>query len=179
MSSFAVVGDVQARRILVNQNSRRLVRPSISFYFEEVSNKKPEVSTEEMQENRAIQDLRFIELSRLFEELRSVFTECSVPNWDGYDALPVGKTTFKNAWTFLLSIPAGLLPSSVGADAFGDITFEWFVAKRNILTISINSRNQLHFAGLVNGLPVDGAESFEGELSREILSQIRRISSNE
>ena len=49
------------------------------------------------------------------QELQAVYEECRIPNWDGYQALPVTRNTLHAAHSFL-GRPSGLPEPSVGAE---------------------------------------------------------------
>ena len=49
------------------------------------------------------------------EELADVWEECSAPDWDAYNALPVTLDSLRNAERFLWALPLGTPLPSIGA----------------------------------------------------------------
>lgn len=111
----------------------------------------------------------------LFEELPEVWEECSTPNWDGYDALPVTEETYRNAERFLESLPLGFSPTSVGAEADGEITLEWYRSGRWILSVSVTPNGYLHYASIQGLSKIYGTEPFFATVPDSILVLIQRV----
>jgi len=108
-------------------------------------------------------------------ELAETWQECSQPNWDGYGALPILRETYEHARRFLLALPPGTPSPSIGAEPDGHITFEWYMAPRRTLSVSITPDELLHFAALVGPAKSCGTEPFFGEVPATILDRIRDV----
>jgi hypothetical protein len=111
----------------------------------------------------------------LREELPEVWQECSEPDWDAYNALPVAWETYENARRFLLALPLGIPAPSIGAEPDGHLTFEWHRAPRRTLSVSITPDEQLHYAALLGPGRTCGSEPFFGEVPKTILGLIRDV----
>lgn len=111
----------------------------------------------------------------LRDELAETWEECSQPDWDAYNALPVTWETYRNAERFLLALPLGTPLPSIGAEPDGDITFEWHCAPRRTLSVSIAADEQLHYAALLGPGRTCGNEPFFGEVPQRILNLIRDV----
>jgi len=111
----------------------------------------------------------------LREELAEVWEECSEPDWDAYNAIPVTWDTYQNAHQFLLSLPLGIPIPSLGAEPDGHITFEWHRAPRRTLSVSITPDDQLHYAALLGPGRTCGSEPFFGDVPQRILDLIRDV----
>ena len=100
--------------------------------------------------------------SGTIDELGSVWDECRVPNWDGYGAIPVSQDTLRNAYVLLESLPAGFPAPSIGAEADGALTFDWYRSPRRTVSVSINDTGELHYAALLGPSRQFGTEVFSG-----------------
>ena len=108
-------------------------------------------------------------------ELAEVWEECSLPNWDGYNSLPVTWDSFHFAEQFLRSLPLGTAAPSVGAEPDGQITFDWGRAPRRRLSVSVSADGDLHYAALLGPGRTCGTEPFFGEIPPTILHLIRQV----
>lgn len=109
------------------------------------------------------------------DELAQVRTICSKPNWDGYQALPVGEAAIDAACRFLDSLPLDVDVPSIGAEPDGAVTLEWHHSARRTLSISLNSQDELHFAALLGPNRIYGTEAFFGEVPDRILELIQQV----
>lgn len=113
-------------------------------------------------------------VTTVVDELLDVYTECSEPDWDGADALPVSTESLEAAGCFLLSLPHGFPMPEVSADAQGEIHLEWFASPRRLLTISFGS-NALHYAGRFGAGTVRGREALGLPVPESLIVNIRRV----
>ena len=127
-------------------------------------------------QNRFLHKSAALGIERVFrEELTDVWEECSEPDWDAYDALPVTWDTYQNTQRFLLALPLGTPVPSIGAEPDGHITLEWHRAPRRTLSVSITPDEQLHYAALLGPGRTCGSEPFFGEVPNRILDLIRDV----
>ena len=110
-------------------------------------------------------------------DLQQIFYECRYENWDGYDALPVFAHTFRSAYEFLETLPLGTSAPSIGAEPDGHITLEWYNSPRRIVSISISPDGDLHYAALIGASKAYGTEPFIGEIPKEVMGLINRVTS--
>ncbi len=108
-------------------------------------------------------------------DLADVYLECSQPDWDGFNALPVDPDSFGLARDFLLSLPFGTKQPSAGAYPDGQISLEWYNGPRRSLTISFDPSGELHYAIIAGPSRACGTEAFNGEVPSIILELIERI----
>ncbi|NUQ60910.1 MAG: hypothetical protein HUU20_00365 [Pirellulales bacterium] len=111
----------------------------------------------------------------LRDELAETWQECSQPDWDGYEALPVIWDTYQHARRFLLALPLGTWLPSIGAEPDGHITLEWHLAPRRTLSVSIAPDELLHYAALLGPARTCGTEPFFDEVPERILDLIRDV----
>ncbi len=110
-------------------------------------------------------------------ELYRLFQECREANWDGYGAAPVTERAFLTAYDFLEALPLGTPAPSIGAEPDGHITLEWYRSPRRTLSISVSPESELHYAALIGVGKAYGSEPFFGEVPKEIVDLIHRVSS--
>jgi hypothetical protein len=108
-------------------------------------------------------------------ELADVYLECREPNWDGFNALPVGPDSFQLAKTFLLALPFGTKTPSAGAHPDGQISLEWYNGPRRSLTISFDPAGDLHYAALTGPSRACGTAAFDGKVPQIILELIEKV----
>jgi hypothetical protein len=109
------------------------------------------------------------------QALRTSHAECQQPNWDGYGTEPVAEDTYRFAYRFLESLPLGTPSSSVGAEADGHLTFEWYQGTDRLLSVSINPDGIIYYAALLGRSKRFGTGAFHGEVPENVLSIIRKL----
>jgi hypothetical protein len=108
-------------------------------------------------------------------ELRSVFADCRMANWDGFQAEPVAMETYQLATQFLKTLPLGTPSPAIGAEPDGQLTMEWYQSPRRTLSVSISPQSELHYAALLGTRRAYGTEPFFGELPEPIMNLIHRV----
>ena len=109
------------------------------------------------------------------EELAEVWDECSEPDWDGYDALPVSFEAVLNAKRLLQTLPLGARLPSIGAVPSGNVSLEWHHSRRRSLTVTVTPEGELHYAALLGPERTCGTAVFFDETPRTILDLIARV----
>jgi hypothetical protein len=107
--------------------------------------------------------------------LAAVAQECRTANWDGYGAEPVSQEAIDQAKRFLEALPLEMQPTSVGAEADGSVTLEWYRSIKRTLSISIASSARLHYAAVYDATGKSGFEDFFGRISEDIINLINRV----
>lgn len=110
----------------------------------------------------------------VLDELYQVFEECREPNWDGYSAAQVSDEAYRLAAKFLDALPFGIPAPSVGAEADGHVTLEWYCSPRQTLSVSVGPDGDLHYAALLGLRKAYGTEPF-GEAPIKILELIKQV----
>src|SRR5205809_10547 len=99
------------------------------------------------------------------EQLSQVFAVCQQPGWDGYDAEPVSKKTYLKADELLNALPKDIPVPSVGVEADGHLTLEWYKSPSSVLSVSVSPEGDLHYAALLGDKsPESGTTSFLGNV---------------
>ena len=114
--------------------------------------------------------------SHIRSELAEAFNECSQPDWDGHDGLPVTYDSYLMAERFLRAIPLGVPMPSVGAEPDGQLTLDWTTGVRRTLSISFDPSGDLHYAALIGPGKTCGTEPFIDAVPATILNLIRQVS---
>lgn len=111
-------------------------------------------------------------------ELNATYRECSVSDWDGYDAVPVSESTFGFASGILDALPLGTPAPSIGTEPDGHLTLEWYRSSHRTLSVSVGPQGDLHYAALLGASRQYGMEPFfHGELPKPIFDLIFRVMS--
>lgn len=109
-------------------------------------------------------------------ELAGQQEDCARRGWDGYDAEPVSIGTYRYAVRFVEALPAGFPMPSVGAEADGHLTLEWYRNPSRVVSVSISPEGCLHYAALLGAnVRKSGTEPFLGEVPSDLLQLIRRV----
>ncbi|MCP4252475.1 MAG: hypothetical protein GY775_03505 [Candidatus Scalindua sp.] len=102
--------------------------------------------------------------------------ECSVEGWDGYDALPITKSTYNEAKRLIESLPLTTFPiPEVVPEPSGDIGLEWYREERQVFVASVSGRNEIVYAGLLGVNKLHGTEYFGDLLPTVILENLKRL----
>jgi hypothetical protein len=111
----------------------------------------------------------------VYEALCSAYAECHEPNWDGYGAEPIAEDTYRFANRFLESLPPGTPPPSVGAEADGHLTFEWYRSTDRLLSVSVSPEGMIYYAALLGRSKRSGTEPFRGDVPEDVMRVIHRL----
>lgn len=109
------------------------------------------------------------------EELLGITEECYVDGWAGKGSVAVDPETYRKAYRLLECLPGTLPSPSVGAEADGHLTFEWYTDPQNQISISVSPEGELHWAAFVRGAQSHGSEPNLGTISEYLLSIIKRV----
>jgi hypothetical protein len=109
------------------------------------------------------------------EELFDVASSAAEPNWNGYGAAAVSHDTYRHAYCFLDSLPLGLPVPSVGVEADGQLTFEWYRNPSRTLSVSVSADGDLHYAALIGLKKEYGTEIFIGDFPDRFVNLLRDL----
>ncbi len=113
--------------------------------------------------------------SDILDSLLEVFMEASTPGWDGYDAHPVSTATLAQALAFLDLLPSTLPRPEISAHPDGELAFEWFLARRWLLTVSVHESGRLSYAALFGAARIYGTEFLLDPLPESITRAFQRL----
>lgn len=113
---------------------------------------------------------------QVHDALVEQFEQCSERGWDGYGAEPVRQDTYQHAYRFVEALPPGFPMPTVGAEADGHLTLEWYRNPSRVVSVSVSPEGDLHYAALLGGTARrSGTEPFLGEVPTDLLQIIRRV----
>ncbi len=115
----------------------------------------------------------------LITQIEEVGQSCSTPGWDGYGAEPVMPATARQAHAFAGTFPPDLPAPAVGAEPDGHITFEWYRAPEQILSVSVDATGALYYAALLGTEKTHGTELFRGRMPNVLVDLISRVVGSE
>ena len=114
----------------------------------------------------------------LIKQIEEVRQSSSTPGWDGYGAEPVRQEAVAQARRFLKVLPEQLHFPSLGAEADGCVTLEWYASPDWVLSVSVSADGQLVYAALFGGRKKSGTcvlgdaiPSTIGDLIKEFCSK--------
>ena len=116
--------------------------------------------------------------AQLIQELREIFSECSIENWDGYGALPIQEQAVLEAERFIAVMPAFMSDLEIVPEPGGDIGFQWSFGENRILTVSFAGTNIITYAAILGSSERTkcGKEKFNDSMPQEISQGIEEIS---
>jgi hypothetical protein len=114
-------------------------------------------------------------MTQVHVELSAVRDACREPNWDGFDARPVGEDTVRQARLFLQALSPSIPAPAIGAEPDGALTFEWHHSARRTLSVSIDANGILYYAGLFDECRAIGSAPFREEIPQIMVELIRRV----
>ena len=111
---------------------------------------------------------------RLERELSDILQECSSPDWDGYDAKPIDRTSVRYVCQFLGKLPSDISYPELSAEPNGDLTMVWF--KRNYhLIIGIDNTGQIAWGGTSPRGRIYGDAKFGSDIPEELIDLLHSI----
>jgi hypothetical protein len=111
----------------------------------------------------------------VFDELVEVAINGSLPGWDGFEAMPIQESTYRQAEGFLKALPMQVPPPSIGAEPDGHITMDWYSAPRQVLSVSVSPTGELNYAALLGPSKAYGTEHFVSTVPPRILNLISEL----
>jgi len=103
--------------------------------------------------------------------------ECNFDNWDGYGAKAIDVLSWRKALLFSQLLPTNITIPDIYVDSDGEATFDWYIAPRQVFSVTVRGNGELVFAGIFGLNKIDGTEHLDDELPEVILENIYRVSS--
>ena len=101
--------------------------------------------------------------------------EASRRDWDGHGGYPVSDATLEQALAFLDLLPTGLPQPDIAPHPDGEIAFEWWVAPRRLVTVSVSESGRLSYAALFGSARQYGTELLLDPLPVPVAAALRRL----
>lgn len=111
---------------------------------------------------------------RLKRELADIQQECSVEDWDGYNAKPIDRTSVQHVCQFLEQLPAGISYPELAPEPTGDLTMVWR-KKGYHLIVGINAAKQIAWGGTSPRGHVYGDAKFDSEIPEELIDLLYSV----
>lgn len=108
--------------------------------------------------------------------LSEAFEECSEPNWDGYNAVPITAAAYEEAKAFLNALPPGIPVPEIVPEPDGGIGFEWDSGPSRTFAASVSGKGLIVYAGLLGkGTKAHGTETFDDAVPANIIEFVKRL----
>lgn len=108
--------------------------------------------------------------------LGEIAVECAHPNWDGYAAKPIKRSTIARTLAFLDCLPAAMPSPDIIPQADGELAIEWYISPRQLFAVSIGECGPVHYAGLFDkDGESHGVARFEASISEEIFFYLDKL----
>ena len=101
--------------------------------------------------------------------------ECNFANWDGYGAKAIDELSWSKALLFSQLLPTNIPAPDIYVDSDGEATFEWYIAPRQVFSVTVRGNGELVYAGTFGSNKIDGTEHLDDELPEVILENIYRV----
>ena len=101
--------------------------------------------------------------------------DCHQPDWDGYGAEAISVEAYELAQRFIRSLPAGIPHPLLSADSDGCVTFEWQVAPRRLVLVSVRPDYRIDYAALFGSAESHGTEPFFDKFPARLSDLVRGV----
>lgn len=111
---------------------------------------------------------------RLKRELIDIQQECSVADWDGYDAEPIDRNSVQHVCQFLGQMPSDITYPELSPEPAGDLTMVWR-KKGYHLIVGIDGAKQIAWGGTSPKGHIYGDAKYDAEIPEELLDLLYSI----
>jgi len=111
----------------------------------------------------------------LRSSLLETYQRCQHPQWDGERADPISEDTYTVALRFLEALPRDSQLPTVNAEPDGQLNFEWYLAPRRLLTVSVSATGTLYWAALIGSEDPRGSCQFVDQFPKTLLYWISQV----
>lgn len=105
--------------------------------------------------------------------------ECTVDNWDSFGAKALDVRSLSTAVRFAHLLAVNVPVPDIYVDPDGEITFEWYVNRRSVFSVTARRNRELAYAGLFGVNKICGVQHIDDELPDTILDSIFRVFTEE
>lgn len=114
---------------------------------------------------------------RLERELADIQQECSVPDWNGYGAKPIDRSSIQHVCKFLGMLPEGISYPELCAEPNGDLAMVWQKHGYHI-AVGIDGDGRIAWGGTGPGGRIFGDAKFSNDMPKVILDMLYSIEGN-
>lgn len=112
----------------------------------------------------------------LKKEIRELFEEAGVEDWDGEGAQALDEDTVLTARKVVDELPNYAGRPDVSATPHGEVDFDWVIKQDLMLTVSVGpGGKEIAYAGLFNGGRLSGCDPWTGKLPRFVRCCFERL----
>ncbi len=109
-------------------------------------------------------------------QLQDIACECSAPDWNGEDALPVGSAAIQNAKDFIRALPEDVPAPECAPEPDGAVCLDWLPSRRHTFSLSVSGGNRVAYAWLNGAEQGHGTAHFDGSSVPECaLAKLRLV----
>jgi hypothetical protein len=101
--------------------------------------------------------------------------ESSSDNWDGYGAKAFDVLAWRKALWFSQLLPTDVPVPDIRVDSDGEATFEWYIAPRQVFSVTVRGNGELVFAGIFGASTTHGTEYLDDELPELVLHNLYKV----
>ncbi len=118
-------------------------------------------------------------IARVYRQTVRIFykasKESSFDDWDGCGAKAIDTLAWSKAFRFSRLLPTDVPMPDIYVDSDGEATFEWYVAPRQVFSVTVRGNGALVYAGIFGASTTDGTEYLDNKLPEVILDNIYRV----
>jgi hypothetical protein len=126
--------------------------------------------SEKQQEDSASSIIGFLK-----DEILEIFFECSLEDWDGYNAQHISKKTVHEAFKFIELLPLYVNKPEVLPEPTGDIGLLWRKSKAQLLSLTITPQGVVSYVYILGKNEGYGHIQFFDEIPEMITKLLQRV----
>jgi hypothetical protein len=136
--------------------------------------KNDETNNPNIQINKILLSIKPIEQRWVFNELEELRMIADHSNWDNLGSAPFDDDTYQIARRFLWALPSSLAAPELTVDRDGEINFDWFGLRGQILTVSLRKDGRIAYACRISQRRnYSGTEDFIDSIPKKIVESIK------
>ena len=141
-------------------------------YEAEALRKAQTVLAESVERSQALFGVKAAAIS----QLRTLASECAVPDWDGNGAEPLDPVAGANAEEFLRALPGELPLPELAAEPDGSVSLDWIQSRTRVFSVTVGASRRLAYAWLDGSDRGHAVSRFDGNgIPLRVLQGIREI----
>jgi len=114
-------------------------------------------------------------MDELRSELLHAYSSAQAPGWHGGEGEPVRPETFEEAKRFLDSLPEFYRPTDVYPEPDGDLAFEWYRARNELMIVSFDGSRRAIYVVRLPGERGSGQVQFVDRVPDVISMHLQRF----
>lgn len=136
--------------------------------------KSGEIYNPNTQINKILLSIKPIEQRWVFNELEELRMIADHSNWDNLGSALFDDDTYQTAKRFLWALPSSLAAPELTVDRDGEINFDWFGLRGQMLTVSLRKDGRIAYACRISQCRnYSGTEEFIDSIPKKIVESIK------